>query len=142
MSMGSFAMIILLGRKGFEADKLEDFKGLAKRSPWYAFIMMVLMFSMAGVPPLIGFWAKWFVIKEIIAMGLIWLAAVAVIFSVIGAFYYLRIVKLMFFDEPESMIAIKATSSMRFVISFNGLVILILGFVPGTLITLCLNAIA
>ena len=142
MSMGSFAMVILLGRKGFEADKLDDFRGLAKRSPWYAFIMMILMFSMAGIPPLIGFWAKWFVIKEIIDMGLIWLAAVAVIFSVIGAFYYLRIVKLMFFDEPESMTAIKATSSMRFVISVNGLVILVLGFVPGMLMTLCLNAIA
>ncbi len=142
MSMGSFAMVILLGRKGFEADKLEDFKGLAKRSPWYAFIMLVLMFSMAGIPPLIGFWAKWFVIKEIIDMGLIWLAAVAVIFSVIGAFYYLRIVKLMFFDEPEAMTAIKATSSMRFVISVNGLVILILGFVPGALMTLCLSAVS
>ena len=142
MSMGSFGMIILLGRKGLEADKLDDFKGLAKRSPWYAFIMLILMFSMAGAPPLIGFWAKWFVIKEIIAIGYVWLAAVAVVFSVIGAFYYLRIVKLMFFDEPDRMVAIKASREMRFVLSLNGILVLVLGFVPGMLMTLCISAIS
>lgn len=142
MGMGSFGMIILLGKRGFEADKLDDFKGLARRSPWYAFIMLILMFSMAGIPPLIGFWAKWFVIKEVIAMGLVWLAALAVIFSVIGAFYYLRIIKLMFFDEPDSMTAIKSSQGMRFVLSLNGLVILLLGFIPGSLMTLCISALA
>jgi NADH-quinone oxidoreductase subunit N len=141
MSMGSFGMVIILGRKGLEADRLDDFKGLAKRSPWYAFIMLILMFSMAGVPPLIGFWAKWFVIKEIIAMGYVWLAAVAVVFSVVGAFYYLRIVKLMFFDEPDSMAAIKSSKDMRFVLSINGILVLLLGFMPGTLMTLCISAI-
>jgi len=139
MGMSSFGMIILLGRKGFEADTLDDFKGLAKRSPWYAFIMMILMFSMAGVPPLVGFWAKWFVIKEVIASGHVWLAAVAVMFSVIGAFYYLRLVKLMFFDEPDNMTAIKASHEMRLVISANGLVVLLAGFMPGMLMALCVS---
>ena len=142
MSMGAFGMIILLGRRGYEADSIEDFKGLATRSPWFAFMMLILMFSMAGVPPLVGFWAKWFVIKEIVAMGYIWLAAVAVLFSVIGAYYYLRIVKLMYFDKPKQMTAIKASQSMRFVLSVNGLTLLILGFVPGAMISLCLKTFA
>jgi len=139
MSMGSFGMIILLGRKGLEADTLDDFKGLAKRSPWYAFIMMILMFSMAGVPPLAGFWAKWFVIKEVIASGHVWLAAVAVTFSVIGAFYYLRLVKLMFFDEPDNMTAIKASHEMRLVLSANGIAVLLAGLMPGMLMALCVR---
>ena len=142
MSMGAFGMIILLGRRGYEADSIEDFKGLATRSPWFAFMMLILMFSMAGVPPLVWFWAKWFVIKEIVAMGYIWLAAVAVLFSVIGAYYYLRIVKLMYFDKPEQMTAIKASQGMRFGFSVNGLTLLILGFVPGLMMSLCLKAFA
>lgn len=142
MSMGSFGMIIFLGKKGYEADQLDDFKGLAKRSPWYAFIMLILMFSMAGIPPLIGFWAKWFVIKEVVAMGYVWLAAVAVVFSVIGAFYYLRIIKLMYFDEPDQMAAIKASREIRLVLSVNGMLVLILGFIPGALMALCLSAIS
>jgi NADH-quinone oxidoreductase subunit N len=101
MSTGAFGMIILLGRAGFEADRIEDFKGLAERSPWFGLIMLMLMFSLAGVPPFIGFWAKWFVIKEAINAGFIWLAVVAVITSIIGAYYYLRIVKLMYFDPVE-----------------------------------------
>ena len=140
MSMGCFGMIILLGRNGHEADNLDDFKGLAERSPWFAFIMLVLMFSMAGVPPFAGFWAKWFVIKEIIAIGQVWVAALAVIFSVIGAYYYLRIVKLMYFDKPQQMTAIKSSQQMRFVLSLNGLSVLLLGFVPGFLMTLCHEA--
>lgn len=140
MSMGAFGMVILLGRKGFEADTLDDFKGLATRSPWFAFVMLVLMFSMAGVPPLVGFWAKWFVIKEIVAMGYIWLACAAVLFSVIGAYYYLRIVKLMYFDKPEQMTALKATQGMRFILSLNGMSLLLLGFIPGSLMALCVGA--
>lgn len=142
MSMGAFGMIILLGRKGYEADTLEDFKGLADRSPWFAFIMTILMFSMAGVPPLVGFWAKWFVIKEIVAMGYLWLATIAVVFSVIGAYYYLRIIKLMWFDKADQMTAIKASQGMRFVLSINGLALLLLGFIPGMLMALCLGAFA
>jgi NADH-quinone oxidoreductase subunit N len=140
MSMGAFGMVILLGRSGHEADLLDDFKGLAERSPWFAFIMLILMFSLAGVPPFIGFWAKWFVIKEVIAVGQVWIAAVAVIFSVVGAYYYLRIVKLMFFDKPAQMTAIKSSQEMRLVLSLNGLAILVLGFMPGFLMTLCVEA--
>jgi NADH-quinone oxidoreductase subunit N len=140
MSTGSFGMVILLGRKGFEADTLDDFKGLAERSPWFAFIMLCLMFSMAGVPPFVGFWAKWFVLKELVAVDMVWLAAVAVMFSIIGIYYYLRVVKLMYFDQPESMTAIKASQQMRLVLSLNGLIILALGLIPNVLMTLCITA--
>jgi NADH-quinone oxidoreductase subunit N len=140
MSMGAFGMIILLGRNGFEAEKLNDFKGLSERSPWFAFIMLCLMFSMAGVPPFLGFWSKWFVLKELVASGFVELAAVAVVFSIIGAYYYLRIIKLMYFDKAESMTAIKASKQMRMVLSFNGLLILFLGLAPNALMALCLSA--
>ena len=103
--------------------------------------MLILMFSMAGVPPFAGFWAKWFVIKEVIAAGYIWLAALAVIFSVIGAYYYIRIVKLMYFDKPENMTAIKASQGMRLILSLNGLSLLLLGFMPSLLLALCIQAI-
>ena len=142
MSAGSFGMVILLGRKGLEADNLDDFKGLAERSPWFAFIMLCLMFSMAGVPPFVGFWAKWFVLKEVVAVDMVWLAAVAVTFSIIGVYYYLRIVKLMYFDQPESMTAIKASQQMRLVLSLNGLVILGLGLIPNVLMALCITSMA
>ncbi len=142
MSMGAFGMIILLGRFGFEAELLEDFKGLSERTPWFAFIMMCLMFSMAGVPPFLGFWSKWFVLKELVASGFVSLAAVAVVFSIIGAYYYLRIVKLMYFDKPASMTAIKATRQMRMVLSLNGLLIIVLGLAPNALMAICLSALA
>ncbi len=142
MSIGAFGMIILLGRFGFEADMLDDFKGLSERSPWFAFIMLCFMFSMAGVPPFLGFWSKWFVLKELVASGFVVLAAVAVVFSIIGAYYYLRIIKLMYFDKPDSMTAIKASRQMRFVLSINGLAILVLGLIPNILMSLCLSALA
>ncbi len=142
MSLGAFGMVILLSRRGFESDNLDDFRGLSERSAWFAFIMLILMFSLTGVPPFLGFWAKWFVLKEIVAAGHVWLAAVAVVFAIIGAYYYLRIVKLMFFDRPEAMTAIKASRQMRFALSVNGLALLVLGLVPGTLMSLCLGALA
>ena len=137
MSMGAFGFIILSGRKGHEADQLDDFKGLAEVNPWFAFIMLLFMFSLAGVPPFLGFWAKWFVIKEVIAIGYIWLAVLAVIFSVVGAYYYLRIVKLMFFDKPETRPEIGASRQVRVMVSLNGLALLVLGFAPGELIRIC-----
>ncbi|MCG8379668.1 MAG: NADH-quinone oxidoreductase subunit NuoN [Proteobacteria bacterium] len=142
MSIGAFGMIILLGRFGFEADMLDDFKGLSERSPWFAFVMLCFMFSMAGVPPFLGFWSKWFVLKELVASGFVVLAAAAVVFSIIGAYYYLRIIKLMYFDKPDSMTAIKASRQMRFVLSINGLAILVLGLIPNILMSLCLSALA
>ncbi len=101
MSLGAFGMLLFLSRAGFECERLEDFKGLNRRNPWYAFIMMILMFSMAGVPPTVGFFAKFAVLSATVAAGQVWLAVVAVVFSLIGAFYYLRIVKLMYFRRAR-----------------------------------------
>ncbi len=141
MGMGGFGIIILLSRSGFEADKLDDFKGLNDRSPWFAFIMMILMFSMAGVPPALGFYAKFAVLQAVIGAGLTWLAVVAVIFSIIGAFYYLRVIKLMYFDKAEDTQPIETSMDMKVVLSANGLGILFLGLAPGSLLALCTAAI-
>ena len=136
-TVGSFGMILLLSRSGFEADRLEDFKGLNRKSPWFAAIMMMLMFSTAGVPPFIGFWAKLAVIGAVLDVGLAWLAAVAVVLSVIAAFYYLRVVKLMYFDDPTDSHAIEAGGTLRAVLSANGVAVLALGVFPSVLIDLC-----
>lgn len=142
MGMASFGMIILLSRSGFEADNLSDFKGLNERSPWYAFIMLIVMLSMAGVPPALGFYAKLAVLEAVVNVGLIWLAVLAVIFSIVGAFYYLRIIKLMYFDKAEDTNPIEATPDMRAILSVNGVMILALGIFPGGLMALCANAIS
>lgn len=140
MSMGGFGMIILLSRTGFEADRLEDFKGLNERSPWFALMMMIFMFSMAGVPPFLGFWAKWSVLREVVAADMVWLAVVAILFSVIGAFYYLRIVRLMYFEKPEESNPMAAQKDMQVMISANGLAILGLGIYPSGLMAICVAA--
>ncbi len=137
MSLGSFGMIMLLSREGFEADTLNDFKGLNQRSPWLAFMMLLLLFSMAGVPPTVGFYAKFSVLQAVIAAGHMPLAIMAVLFSLIGAFYYLRIIKLMYFDAPESHAAIHMRPDSSVLISINGLAMLVLGILPGTLMTVC-----
>ncbi len=137
MALGGFGMIILLSRAGFEADRLDDFKGLNARSPWFAAVMLMLMFSMAGVPPFVGFWAKLAVIQAVLNVDLLWLAVVAVLFSVIGAYYYLRVVKLMYFDEPSERRALEGSGAVRFVLSLNGLAVLVLGIYPGLLLALC-----
>ncbi len=134
---GGFGMIILLSRVGFEADSLDDFKGLGKRSPWFAFIMMLLLFSMAGVPPTVGFYAKLSVLQAVINVDLVWLAVVAVAFSVVGAFYYIRVVKLIYFDAAEDDHVLSATADVRWVMSANGLAVLGLGIFPGALMALC-----
>jgi len=137
MSLGAFGMIMLLSREGFEADTLDDFKGLSQRSPWLAFLMLLLMFSMAGVPPTVGFYAKFSVLNSVVQAGHIWLAITAVIFSLIGAFYYLRIVKLMYFDAPESRAPIIFGQDAVLLISINGLGVLFLGLLPGSLMSVC-----
>ena len=142
MALGAFGMVILLGREGFEADQLNHFKGLSQRSPWFAFIMLVLMFSMAGVPPFLGFWAKWFVLKELISAGFIWLAVAALVFSIIGAYYYLRIVRLMYFDQADESQVITAPIQMRFALSINGMVLLLFGLMPGMLFSVCSGALS
>jgi len=140
MSLGGFGMIILLSRAGFEAENISDFKGLNQRNPWYAFIMLVLMLSMAGIPPLLGFWAKLAVFSQVVQAGLIWLAVVAVLLAIIGAFYYLRIVWVMYFDQPEDSTPLEAAIDMRVLLSANGLIILFLGIMPQALMELCAQA--
>ena len=142
MSAGGFGMVMLMSRAGFEADQLEDYKGLNERSPWYAFMMLILMFSMAGVPPTLGFYAKLSVIQSVVNVDLVWLAVVAVIFSIIGAFYYLRIIKLMYFDKAEDSSPITSTPDMRFILSLNSLAILALGIFPANLMAICAAAIS
>jgi NADH-quinone oxidoreductase subunit N len=137
MSLGGFGIVMLLSRKGFEAENLDDYKGLNSRSPWYAFMMLILMFSMAGVPPFLGFWAKLVVLQEVIAADMMWLAIVGVVFSVIGAFYYLRIVKLMYFDQPEDTAPLVSSLDTRLMLSLNSLAVLGLGLFPGGLLTVC-----
>ena len=137
MSVGGFGMVILLSRGGFEAEQLDDFKGLNARSPWFAAVMLMLMFSMAGVPPFIGFWAKLAVIQAVLHVGALWLAIVAVAFSVVGAYYYLRVVKLMYFDEPDERRTLEGGRTLRLVLSLNGLAVLVLGLFPGLMLALC-----
>ncbi len=140
MSAGTFGMILLMARAGFEADNLDDYKGLNKRSPWFAAIMMMLMFSMAGVPFFIGFFAKFSVLQAVVAADYLWLAIVAILFSLIGAFYYLRVVKLMYFDAPADETPISAGLDMRLLISVNGLAVAVLGVFPQVLMSLCAYA--
>ncbi len=140
MSMGGFGMIIWLGRAGFEADRLDDFKGLNDRNPWFAFLMLILMLSMAGVPPFVGFWAKWSVLREVIVAGSTWLAVVGVAFAIIGLFYYLRVVRLMYFEKPEEPLPVVSSPEMRVMMSTNALAILALGVYPGGLLALCVQA--
>jgi NADH-quinone oxidoreductase subunit N len=141
MSLGAFGMVILLSRQGFEADNLDDFKGLNQRSPWFAFLMLLLMFSMAGVPPTAGFYAKLLILQAVIDAGFLWLAAMAVLFSVIGAYYYLRVVKLMYFDAPVDSAPLQAGLDMRVLLSTNALALLLVTPWIGTLMDLCARAI-
>lgn len=140
-TLGTFGMIMLLSRKGFEADNLSDLKGLSERSPWFAFVMLLFMFSLAGIPPVVGFYAKLSVLQAVLATGQIWLVILAVVFSLIGAFYYLRIVKLMYFDAPVDTSPIVVNKDMRLTLSINGLFVLLVGLLPNALMTLCAWAI-
>ena len=137
MSLASFGMLILLSRAGFEAENIDDFKGLNKRSSWYALMMLFVMFSMAGVPFFIGFFAKLSVLQAVVAAGYFWLAVLAVVMSVIGAFYYLRVVKVMYFDDPIDASPIHAAPEVRVMLSANGLAIAALGLAPQALMSLC-----
>ena len=140
MSLGSFGMILLLSRAGYEAEHLDDFKGLNQRSPWFAAVMMALMFSMAGVPFFVGFFAKFSVLLAAVDAGYVAVAVFAVMFSLIGAFYYLRIVKLMYFDAPTDAAPIEASIDMRFLLSLNGAAVALFGIFPDALISLCTYA--
>ena len=141
MSLGAFGMLLFCSRRGFDCETLDDMRGLAKRSPWYAFVMMVLMFSLAGLPPTAGFYAKLAVLSSAVAAGQVWLAVVAVVLSLVGAFYYLRIVKLMYFDDPKDPAWAGGPAGMRALISANGLALLVLGLFPQWLMTYCVEAV-
>ena len=140
MSLGAFGMVILLSRAGFEAERLEDFKGLNQRSPWHAFLMLLLMFSMAGVPPTAGFFAKLLVFQAIVNAGYVWLAVVGVLLSVVGAFYYLRVVKLMYFDAPVDSSPIRVDADLQLLMGINGLAMIAVTPWVGALVNLCSQA--
>jgi NADH-quinone oxidoreductase subunit N len=142
MSVGAFAAVMLLARKGFEADNISDFRGLNQRHPWYAFIILLLMASLAGFPPLFGFWAKLAVLEAALKADMLWLALVAVVFAVIGAYYYLRIIRTMYFDAPEEgeKQTLSPDPQFRWLLTVNGLAMLALGVFWGPLMQWCLRA--
>ena len=142
MTLAGFGMILLLSRKGFEAEELDDLKGLNQRSPWHAFLMLLVMFSMAGVPPTVGFYAKFAVLQAALQAGFVWLVVFAVLMAVVGAFYYLRVVKLMYFDDPQDNSPIAPQADMNMVLSVNALALLALGMMPQPLMVICGKAIS
>jgi NADH-quinone oxidoreductase subunit N len=143
-TLGSFGIILLLAREGFESEEIADLAGLNQRSPLFAGVMAICMFSLAGVPPLVGFYAKLAVLQALVASGqvlYISLAIFAVVMSLIGAFYYLRVVKVMYFDSPITATTVSAPADVQAVLSVNGALVLVLGILPGGLMTLCANAV-
>ena len=144
-TLAAFGVIMLLARQGFESEEITDLAGLNQRSPLYAGVMAICLFSMAGIPPMVGFYAKLSVLQSLMVSGqsfYIALAIFAVLMSLIGAFYYLRVVKVMYFDEPVTATTVSADTDVRVVLSINGLLVLVLGIVPGALMALCANSVA
>jgi NADH-quinone oxidoreductase subunit N len=137
MSTAAFGLIIALSRAGFDAERIEDFKGLNQRHPWFAFLMLLTMASMAGFPPTIGFFAKLYVLQAAVDAGWLWLALVAVVFAVIGAYYYLRVIKVMYFDEPEVEHQIVVPGDVRSVLAVNALMLVAMTMMAGPLTKLC-----
>lgn len=136
LALGAFATVVLIS-PFVDSDNISDFKGLAQRNPWLAFLMMLFLFSFAGVPPTVGFYAKFMILKGLVDIELTWLACVAVFFSVIGAFYYLRVIKMMYFDKPDNVDPIPVPLDARMAISVNGLAVLGFGLFPAPLFLLC-----
>lgn len=142
MSIGAFGLIVLLSRHGLEVEYVDDLKGLNKKNPWLAFLMMIILFSMAGVPPTVGFFAKLLVLKALVGVGMTWVAILGLFFAVIGAYYYLRVVKVMYFDEAEDSISVQFSRPIKFVFTVNCLSLLYLGVFPAGLISACFAAMA
>ncbi|MEH0165518.1 NADH-quinone oxidoreductase subunit NuoN [Roseateles microcysteis] len=143
-TLGSFGMILLLSRQGHESEEIGDLAGLYRRSPWYALMMLVFMLSLAGIPLTAGFYAKLAVLQAMVSTGVnlyLWLAIAAVVLSLIGAFYYLRVIKVMFFDEPTDNSPLTAPTDVRLVMSLNGVAVLVFGLLPGGLMDMCKRAI-
>lgn len=139
MSVGAFGLLVLLSNSGLEIEQIKDLSGLNKRHPWLAFLMMVILLSMAGIPPAVGFFAKLLVLKVLVDMHMIWLAVFGLVFAVIGAFYYLRIIKVMYFDDAEGKTVAKLSKTAVCIFSLNGLSLLYLGIFPSALIAVCVN---
>jgi NADH-quinone oxidoreductase subunit N len=139
MSLAAFGLIILLNKKGFEAEDISDYKGLSKSSPWFALMMLVVMLSMAGVPPFIGFYSKFFILQQVISAGFVTVAIIAVIFAVISAYYYLQIIKSMYFNDAEQELTIAAPMDMKLVLSINATLILVVGLFPDFWMKLALS---
>lgn len=137
MTLGAFGMIVILSRSGFEMDHIDDFKGLNTKNPWLAFLMLIIMFSLAGIPPIVGFMAKVGVLEALIEVHRVWLAVLAIVFAVIGSYYYLRVVKVMYFEEPDFPGSILCPLDMKIAMTINSLSVLVLGIFPGVLFTLC-----
>jgi NADH-quinone oxidoreductase subunit N len=143
-TLGTFGLILLLARDGFESEEISDLAGLSRRAPWMAGVMSVFMFSLAGIPPMVGFHAKLSVLQALVTTnvtGYIVLAVVAVLLSLIGAFYYLRVVKVMYFDEPTGPAPASAGQGVSALLALNGAAVLLLGLLPGGLMALCRDAI-
>ncbi len=141
-TLGTFALVMLLARSGFESENIDDFKGLNQRSPWFAAVMMILLLSLAGVPPMVGFYAKLLVLQAAWVAGHAWLVIAAVLFSLVGAYYYLRVVKAMYFDEPSDTSPLRAGAGMQLTLSVNGIAVVLLGVLPGPLMAACAFSIA
>ncbi len=140
MTLGAFGLLVLMSKAGYEVEKISDFKGLNTRNPWLAFMMLIMMFSMAGVPPLVGFWAKVGVLKALVQVDLVWLAVLALLYAIVGAYYYIRVVKVMYFEEPDSADSFSVSGEMQFALGVNGMAVLGLGLFPGALFQLCQSA--
>jgi len=140
-TLGTFGVIMVLSRKGIEVEEIADLKGLNKRSPWLALVMLLLMFSLAGIPPMVGFAAKLAVLKALLATGQVWLTVYAVMFSLVGAFYYIRIVKAMYFEAPADEAEVAMAGSARAALGLNGLLVIGLGLLPAPLMAYCVELI-
>jgi len=143
-TLAAFGVMLLLSRQGFEAEQISDLSGLFRRRPWYAFVMALAMFSLAGVPPLVGFYAKLVVLQALLAdhssLPVVWIAVIAVLFSLVGAFYYIRVVKVMYFDAPVGDEPFDAAADMKIALTVNGVAVLVLGVLPQYLLGLCSSA--
>ena len=141
MVLAAFAMIMRLTDKGFEADLISDFRGLHKRDPWLAFIMLLIMFALAGIPPLVGFYAKLQILQAVVDAGYPWLAIAALVFTVIGSFYYLRVIRVMYFEEPDDILNLSHSMSFsgRVLVSGHGLLLLLAGIFPAIIIYVCIK---
>jgi NADH-quinone oxidoreductase subunit N len=137
MTLGAFGLIVILSRLGFEMEDIDDFKGLNAKNPWLSFMMMIIMFSLAGIPPTVGFMAKVGVLEALIEIHMVWLATIAIVFAIIGSYYYLRVVKVMYFEEPDLPGIIVCPLDMRIAMTVNSFLVLLLGIFPGVLFKVC-----